>query len=172
MRTRWIMTAAVIGMLAVAQGVRAEGNSRLGAGANYWTAVDDIDDQEFDDSGMSWLVSYQHRLAALLRVEADLEVFTDDFMGVDDTIFAPQAYLVVGMGLYAAVGTGILFSDGDFADELFYALRAGIELEIFTDMYLDLNANYRFAEGPSLSEIGHDIDGDTITLGAALRLEL
>jgi hypothetical protein len=34
-----------------------------------------------------------------------------------------------------------------------------------------LNANYRFAEGPSLSEIGHDIDGDTITLGAALRLE-
>lgn len=172
MRTRWIMAAAVMGMLTAVQGVRAEGNSRLGAGANYWTVVDDIDDRDFDENGMSWLVSYQYRLAALLRVEADLEVFTDDFMGVDDTIFAPQAYLVVGMGLYAAVGTGILFSDGDFADELFYALRAGIELEIFTDMYLDLNANYRFAEGPSLSEIGEDIDGDTITLGAALRLEL
>ncbi|HAS83158.1 MAG TPA: hypothetical protein DCS43_10925 [Verrucomicrobia bacterium] len=171
MNARWIMTAAVIGVLAVVQGGQAEGNSRLGGGVNFWTAVDDIDDRGIDDNGTSWLISYQHRIASLLRVEADLEVFPSDFMGIHGTVTAPQAYLVVGMGIYAALGTGILYSDGDFADELFYALRAGIELEILTDMYLDLNVNYRFADGPSMSEIGHDIDGDTMTLGAALRLE-
>lgn len=172
MRTRWIMVAAVIGVLAAVQGGRAAGDSRLGVGVNYWTTVDNIDVNDIDENGSSWLITYQLRLAALLRLETDLEIFPSDFEGIHGTVYAPQAYLVVGMGLYAALGAGILYNDGDFADEMFYALRAGIELEIIPELYLDLNANYRFADGSSLSEIGHDIDGDTITLGAALRLAL
>jgi len=171
MKTRWMVAVAVIGMLAAVQAVQAGGSSRLGVGVNYWTVVDDIDDRDMDENGTSWLVSYQYKLAALLRLEADLEIFPSDFQGIHGTVYAPQGYLVVGMGIYAAIGVGILCDDGDFDDAVFYALRAGIELEILTALYLDLNANYRFAEDTSLGDAVEDIDGDTITLGAALRLE-
>ncbi len=171
MKTRWMGAVAVIGMLVAGQGVRADGDSRLGIGVNYWRVLNNVGDNNIDKHGMSWLLTYQHRLASLLRVEADLEVFKDDFMGVEETVFAPQAYLVVGMGLYGAFGVGILFADGDFADDVFYTLRGGFDLELFPQWYLDLNLNYRFAEGPSLKEVAHDIDGDTLTLGVAVRRE-
>lgn len=171
MRTRGIMAAMVIGMLVAVTGVQAADDSRVGVGVNYWRVLDDLDHSTMDKGGMSWLLTYQHRVASLLRLEADLEVYADDFMGIDDTILAPQAYLVLGMGLYGAFGVGILYADGDFADDVFYALRGGLELETFPRWYLDLNVNYRFAEGPSLNDVTHDIDGDTLTLGAAFRRE-
>lgn len=171
MKRSCLLAIAIVGLFALAQGARAESAHRVGVGANYWTMVDDIDVGNLDDDGVSWLATYQYQPADMLKLEADLEVFPDDFHGIDDTAYAPQAYLVLGSTIYAAVGVGILYADGDFADDAFYALRAGLDLEVMPQFYLDLNANYRFADTTDLSDVPEDIDADTLMLGAALRFE-
>jgi hypothetical protein len=170
MKKRWLLAVGIIGLFVWAQSAHAESNHRIGVGVNYWTMLDDLDDDNIDKDGFSWLATYQYKVAALLKLEADLEVFPKGFQGIDDVAYAPEAYLVVGSTIYGAVGIGILYADGDFADDPFYALRAGLNLEIVPQLYLDLNVNYRFAETSNLSDRAKDIDGDTMTLGAALRL--
>jgi len=170
MKRTWLLAVVIIGLLVSAQGVRAETANRLGVGVNYWTLLDNVNVDSIDESGSSWLFTYQHRASPLVKLEADLEVFDKGYLGVDSTVIAPEAYLVLGMAIYAAVGVGILYADGDFADDVFYALRAGLDLEIFPQLYLDVNANYRFAKWSNLSDKNTDVDGDTVTLGAALRL--
>ncbi|MFA7455551.1 MAG: hypothetical protein WCZ10_13935, partial [Desulfobulbaceae bacterium] len=36
------------------------GEHRIGGGVNYWTTVDDIDHDDIDEDGFSYLISYQH----------------------------------------------------------------------------------------------------------------
>lgn len=167
----WMLGVVLVGLLVAAQGVRSESNNRIGVGANYWRTLDNIDSDKFDENGVSWMVTYQHKLADLIKVEADLEMYSSGFLGIDRTVYSPEAYLVVGSTIYAAVGVGIFYADGDFADDPFYALRAGLDLEIIPQFYLDLNVNYRFVGTTDLSDEHRNIDTDTMTLGAAVRFE-
>jgi len=171
MKKRWLLVVSIIGLFVWAQGVRAESANRFGVGANYWRVMDDIDVHNIDKDGFSGLVTYQYRAAALLKLEADLEVFPKGFQGIDRAAYAPEAFLVLGSTIYGAAGVGILYAHGDFANEPFYALRAGLDLEILPKLFLDINVNYRFAKTTDLSETAKDINTDTMMLGAALRLE-
>ena len=171
MKTRWVVAVAMIGLFALAQGARAESGNRLGVGVNYWTMVDHIGGHHIDKNGVSWLFTFQHEASTLVKIEADLEVFPEGFLGIDSTAYAPQVYLVLGSVIYGAVGVGILCADGDFADDPFFALRAGLDLEIIPQLHLDLNVNYRFTEWSNLSDEDTNIDGDTMMLGAAVRFE-
>ena len=171
MKKRWLLAVGIIGLFVWVQGVNAESVHRLGVGANYWRMLDDIDAEDIDENGFSWLATYQYKAADLLKLEVDLEVFPERYQGIDDTAYAPQAYLVIGSTIYAAAGVGILYADGDFADDPFYSLRAGLDLEIIPQLYLDLNVNYRFLKTTNLSDTAKDIDTDTLMLGAAIRIE-
>jgi len=144
---------------------RAQGNNRIGVGANYWVAIDDIQ-SDVDDDGFSYLASYQHR-GGLLGVELAAEFFPDRF---GESAWAPQAYLLVGSGIYAAAGIGILSVDGDWADDPFFSFKAGLNFEILPTLYLDISANYRFSEKEQLKGKDTDIDTDTVFFGAAVRL--
>lgn len=172
MKKMLLLVVAVAGLSVIAQGVNAESGHRFGVGVNYWKMMHDIDADNFDKNGVSWVATYQYKPVALLRLEADLEVFPKGFQGSDKTAYSPGVYLVLGSGLYAAAGIGWLYADGDFADHPFYALRAGFDLEILPQIYLDLNVNYRTTAEVDLGEAVKDIDLDTITLGAALRFAL
>ncbi|HBA85252.1 MAG TPA: hypothetical protein DCZ95_14285 [Verrucomicrobia bacterium] len=143
--------------------------NRLGVGAHYWTAVDNIDDDNFDEDGVSWLASYQY-WPGLFGIEAAVEWLRDGFGGSEDDVFLPQAYLIFGKWIYAAAGIGGYYTDGRMADDPFYALRAGLNLELLPYLFLDLNANYRFEEWDDLREEGTEIDTDTVTLGGAVRI--
>ncbi|MGB5983966.1 MAG: hypothetical protein WBG37_01580 [Desulfobacterales bacterium] len=99
-----------------------------------------------------------------------MEIFDKGYAGADESVWSPQAYFLIGKGLYGGVGVGINYSDGDFANDPFYALRAGIDLEILPSIFLDINANYRF-EKWDFDRIEEDIATDTLTLGAILRYE-
>lgn len=144
---------------------RAEGSLvRVGGGALYWVAVDDVDEQDFDDKGLSWFASVQVAPIPLIKLEFDVEMLPKHFMGAPERIWAPQAYVVVGGFVYAAAGIGKYYSDGEWADDPFYALRAGFDIPL-GPISLDLNANYRF-EGKFKSS---DVKSDTIFLGAAVR---
>ncbi len=171
MKIRWLLAVAIIGSFTLAQGVRAESAHRLGVGGNYWTILDDIDVDNIDKSGVSWLVTYQYELASILKLEADLEMFPHGFHGIREAVYAPEAYLVVGSWIYGAAGVGFLYADGDFADDPFYVLRAGVDLAIIPPFCLDINVNYRFAEWGNPIDIAQSIDADMMTLGAAVRVE-
>lgn len=152
----------------------AKAGSRIGAGLTYWHALDDIDfeDVDFDRDGASWYATYQSRGDYLVGWEADFELMPEGFMGSRKTVYAPQAYLIVGRSLSGAVGIGWYYSDGDWADQPFYALRAGMEFTLLPKIYLDLSANYRFTKWGALKDSEVDIDTDTIMLGVAVRIGL
>lgn len=146
---------------------------RLGVGANYWTAVDDIDIDNVDDDGMSFFASVQIPLAELAAVEILVERFDEGFGGSPDAVYAPQAFFILGGGIYAGAGIGVYYTDDEFADDPFFALRAGFNLELLPNIYLDINANYRFENWDDVRANGLDnVDEDTITIGAAARIEI
>ncbi len=146
----------------------AAAEHRLGGGVNYWVMLDDLDDTDFDDKGLSYLVSYQY-WAGLLGVELDVELLPDRF---DETAIAPQAYILFGKAIYGGAGIGIVHSDGSFADEPFFALKAGVNLELLPSTYVDISANYRFNDESDFDDKNKDIDTDTVFLGAAFRFAL
>jgi hypothetical protein len=141
---------------------------RFGGGVNYWVTLEDIefDDKKVDNDGISYLISYQF-WPSLLGVELDLELLPDRF---GDTALAPQAYVLFGRSVYIGAGIGIIYSDGDFAKEPFFALRAGLNLELMPGLYADINANYRFNDSAELDDEERNIDTDTVFLGAAVRI--
>ncbi len=154
--------------LIVVSAAGAHAGGRVGAGVTYWYALEDIDFGDFDRNGASWFLSYQSRGAYLIGWEADFEMMPEGFMASPEKVYAPQAYVIAGTSLYGAAGIGWYYSDGNWADQPFYVLRAGMELTLLPTIYLDLSANYRFTKWGNLKD--EDIDTDTIMLGAALRL--
>ena len=138
----------------------------IGIGAHYWRVIDDYDEVDFDENGLAWIGAYRYD-GGLLAFHAELEVFPEDFGAAGETVYSPQALAIIGDGLYAGIGAGILYSDGEFADSPFYLLRAGLNIVAFGPVVLDLNANYVFTDFNNLSS--SDIDSDTITLGAMVR---
>jgi hypothetical protein len=165
---------AVLGCLAVFLLVAAPrpavAEARLGGGVNYWRTIDDLEDEGFDDvdeSGLSYLLTYQYVPGGLLRFEVDLEYFDEGFGGATSGALSPQAYLLLGSGFYAGLGIGVTYSD-DFEDEFsdpFYAAKLGVDLELLPNFHLDIHANYRFDAWRELEEA----DTDTVFLGAAVR---
>lgn len=141
---------------------------RLGGGVNYWVAVDDIDIDDIDDDGFSFLGSYQY-WPGLIGLEVDLEILPDKY---GEKAYAPQAFVLVGKSLYAGAGIGIEYFDGSLADEPFFALRAGFNLEMLPGVYWDIYGNYRFNDSADLENEATDIDSDTVFIGTAVRFSL
>jgi opacity protein-like surface antigen len=148
------------------QGVAA--GTSIGAGLNYWHALKNIDFGNFDRNGSSWFLSYQSRGDYLVGWEADFELLPDGFMASPERVYAPQAYVILGRSITAAAGIGWYYTDGEWADQPFYALRAGVEFMLIPKVSLDVMGNYRFTDWGNLN--GKDINTDTIVLGAAVRL--
>lgn len=168
---RKLVSAALVlvGVLLVAApAAKAEGSGiRVGGGAMYWVALEDIKDAGFDDNGLAWFGSIQLVPSSLLKIEVDVELLPKGYLGSSKSIWAPQAYALLGSFLYGGVGIGILYSDGEFAEDPFFALRAGLDIPL-GPIHLDVNANYRFEGKLSVG----DIDTNTVFLGAAVRFEL
>lgn len=146
----------------------ADDSQRLGLGVNYWSTLDDIksDDGEIDDDGFSIIGSYRY-WPALLGVGIEAEFLPDRF---GESAISPAAYVFVGKAIYAGVGIGITYSDGEFSEDPFFALRAGLDLELLPNIFLDIYGNYRFNDKADLDNSTNDIDTDTIFLGAAVYL--
>lgn len=158
-----------LSVLAFSMNGYAETEHRIGGGVNYWVMLDDLDlNEDFDDSGLSYLFSYQWR-PGIISLELDAEFMPDRF---GEDAFSPEAYLLIGDGLYAAVGAGIMNVDGEFESEPFYAFKAGVALNLLPGLTFDLSANYRFNDTADLKDEDVDIDTDTIFLGAMVRLKL
>jgi len=171
MKKNIIKAAIICTVLLTAFFAHAAGQDhRLGIGANYWKAIKDIDTDDIDENGISWLATYQYTPGNPLSLEIDVELFREGFAGSTENVYAPQAYLIIGCKLYVGIGAGIYYCDGDFADDPFYALKAGLDIKLLPSVFLDINANYRFNEWEKLNDVISDVKSDTITLGAAIRV--
>ena len=168
-KVKWAVMLLIGGLL-VCPTAWAENAHRVGGGLRYWVALDDIDVEDVDEDGLSFILSYQYVMAEYFKLEADLEFLDEGYAGADEAVWSPQAYFLIGKGLYGGVGVGINYSDGDWADDPFFAFRAGVDLEVLPSIFLDINANYRF-EKWNFDRIEEDIDTDTITVGAILRYQ-
>jgi hypothetical protein len=171
MRKTLVVAVVAVGLavLTSASAVQA-GSHRLGVGANYWKTVDDIaeDVTNIDETGLSWLASYQYAPEGLFKLEIDLEYYPE--LAGENTLWSPEAFVLVGGTIYAGAGVGIYYSDGVFNNSPFYMLRAGFDFDILPFLSLDINANYRFDDWSSFDT--SDLDTDTIRLGAAIRFSL
>lgn len=166
------LLVASVGLLWTASAGRAqeqERNNQLGVGVHYWTTVKNIDVDNVDKNGFSYLAMYQYHYG-WVGIEADLEWFQKGFGGASQDVYQPQAYLILGKVIYAAAGIGGYYSNDKLADKPFYAFRVGLDIPLLPILHLDINANYRFENWDDLSTEGKSVDTDTVTLGAAARL--
>lgn len=162
---RWLLLA-VWGLA-----VSAQAESSLGLGARYFQTVDSLD-KPFEESGLAPLISLKMELASLLHVQVDGVLYPDGYAGSDKDVLSPQAFLLLGSGLYAGLGVGTLYADGEFSDTPFFIARAGLDIALFPALHLDVNANYEFSDWDGINELDENVDTDTVTLGAALRFLL
>ena len=164
-----IVSAGFLWMASASRAQEQESHHQLGVGVHYWTTVKNIDVQDIDKNGFSYLAMYQYHYG-WVGIEADLEWFQKGFGGASQDVYQPQAYLILGKVIYAAAGIGGYYSDGKLADNPFYAFRVGLDIPLLPILHLDINANYRFENWDDLSTEGKTVDTDTVTLGAAARL--
>jgi len=166
------LLATSVGFLWMASTGRAqeqERNNELGVGVHYWTTVKNIDVHNVDKNGFSYLAMYQYHYG-WIGAEADLEWFQSGFGGASQDVYQPQAYLILGKVIYAAAGIGGYYSNNKLDSNPFYAFRVGLDIPVLPILHIDINANYRFENWNDLSTSGKDVNTDTITLGAAVRL--
>ncbi|OVE75626.1 hypothetical protein BVX97_04180 [bacterium E08(2017)] len=149
-----------------------DAGARIGAGAHYWAYMDDIDIDNVDDDGFSYMLSLQYDTGTLLKFEANLEIYPEGLTGTDENVYAPQAYVLLGGFIYAGLGVGIGYYDGNLADDPFYVLRGGLDLELLPRIHLDINANYHFTDIGAIDDAIDNIDSDTLTIGGMVRIEL
>ena len=166
------LLVASFGLLWTASTGRAqeqERNNQLGVGAHYWTTVKNIDVNDVNKDGFSYLAMYQYHYG-WVGIEGDLEWFEKGFGGASQDMYQPQAYLILGKIIYAAAGIGGYYTNNKLADKPFYAFRVGLDIPLLPILHLDINANYRFENWDNLDTEGKRIDTDTVTLGVAARL--
>lgn len=164
-----VASLGFLGMAAASFAQEQERNNQIGVGAHYWTTVKNIDVNDIDKNGFSYLAMYQYHYG-WVGIEADLEWFQKGFGGSTKDMYQPQAYIILGKVIYAAAGIGGYYTDGKLANNPFYAFRVGLDIPLLPILHLDINANYRFENWKDISAEGTSVDTDTITLGAAARL--
>lgn len=163
MKTRSLgFVALFVVLVAIGQDSVADPH-RLGAGVRYNAAASDIGD--FDSDGLSYLISYQFVPADLFKLEADVEIMPSSLTGTE-TAFVPQVYAILGGTLYAGLGIGIAYMDGEFADDPVYNIRLGVDIPLGA-IHIDINANYRFTDFDQVS----DFESDNIQVGLLGRYE-
>lgn len=164
------LTSMACAILLISSSAVAQTHHRAGLGLHYWKALEDVEFSGIDEDGLAWVISYKLATSSMLKFQVDLEVLPKNYGGSDHRVVAPQAFVLAGSGIYAALGLGMHYTDGDFADRPFFALRTGLDFELLPSIYTDVNINYRF-ENWDFDEVRDKISMDTLTLGAVVRFQ-
>lgn len=168
MKKQILWSLLAVAMFSAAAAHTAFAGSNIGGGIHYLRNLGDIKDYGYEENSFSLMGSFQFA-GPLLIFEADLE-YIFDYAGTDEAMWEPQAYILVGGLIYGGAGIGIGNIDGEWQDDPFYALRAGVNLPLAA-LNLDLWASYRFQSDEELENLtGEDLD--SITFAALVRFGL
>jgi hypothetical protein len=169
MKHHVLATGILHSLIALSAGAAFAG-SQIGGGIHYLATVGDIKDSpQIDDSNFNFVASYKWTGAGLIAFEGDVE-FVPDYLGSNEMLYQPQAYALIGGLIYGGAGIGIGYLDGEWFDNPFYALRAGVDLPV-GNLHVDVNANYRFLSSKALQSL-NETDLDSVTFGAIVRFGL
>ena len=147
------------------------GGFEIGLGANYWYSIDEAKDHSFDRDGLGWMISSRIPLSDVFSLGIDLEQTPDNFMFLDQRLYMPAVYAILGDGIYVGLGAGTYYYDGELCEEIWYALRAGFKIPLLSrGLMLDINVNYRVEDWDGIKDARDEVDSDTLMVGAALRL--
>jgi hypothetical protein len=164
-QTSVLLVSAVL-ILLLAAASPAEAGVRFGGGIHYLNTLGDIkDDSEFDENSIGIMGSLL-LTSQILKLEAAVE-YIPDYAGLDEALILPQGYVLLGGLIYGGVGIGLGYFDGEWFDDPFYALRAGVDIYL-GGLDLDVFATYRFQKWDALDGLESD-DADSITFGALIR---
>ena len=167
---KYYFAAVLAVMLITVGGIidEAECQHRIGGGIHYLRTLGDIKDHsEWDSDAIGYMLSYQYVFGSI-RLEGDLE-WVPDFGGSDKTLFQPQAWLLLGRMIYLSAGIGGSYLDGDWFDNPFYGLRAGVNLTLI-GVNFDGFTSYQFQSATAFEEIDES-DLDALTFGVIVRVE-
>ncbi len=170
MLKRSIIVIVLITGIALSSGflAGAKCQNRIGGGIHYLRTLGSISDNpEWDSDALGYMVSYQ-RVFGSIRLEGDLE-WVPDYGGSDKTMFQPQAWLLLGRMIYLSAGIGGSYIDGDWFDNPFYGLRAGVNLTL-VGLNFDGFTSYRFQSAKVFEDIDES-DLDALTFGVLVRVE-
>lgn len=145
------------------------GGFEIGVGANYWYSVEDAIDKEFDEDGLGWMLSTRWMFTDYIGLGFEFERSPDNFIALEDPMYAPSAHLIVGDKLYIGFGVGCYYYDGDFYENEWYNVRAGIKIELLPSVMIDFNVNYRADDFDEIEDLDKNIDAETLVFGGAVR---
>jgi hypothetical protein len=169
------MKKLLIALLAVVMVVASAGSSSaagvsIGGGIHYLRNVNDIDGSGVDlDKNSVGLVGSILGDVKVLKLEGQLE-YINNYAGSDESMWIPQAWAMIGSLLYAGAGIGIGHIDGDWQDDPFYGLRAGLNIPLGA-VNLDTYGTYHFWNDDAFAEVTEE-DLDSVTFAALLRFDL
>ena len=164
-----LLALAVAGLLG--SGALAGDNFQIGVGANYWLALKNAVDDSFDKRGLGWMISSRYMATPVFGFGLDVERSPKNYIQFEKPIYSPAAYIIVGKGIYAALGIGTYYYDGKFVKDTFYAARAGLTMELIPRIVIDINANYRSEEWSKIKKVHREVSTDNVVMGAAIRVK-
>ncbi len=168
---RLVIAALAVALVVPVLVSTANAGSSIGGGIHYLHNLGDLkknSNLDWGQDSFSLMGSYQWA-GPLLKVEADVE-YIFDYLSSGNAMWQPQAYVLVGGLIYGGAGIGIGYTDGDWQNDPFYALRAGVNLGL-AGLDLDIWASYRFQNDDDLKALtGEDLD--SLTFAAMLRFGL
>ena len=169
---RFLLPGLLALVLAVPPLQAADGsNFQIGVGANYWVALEDAVDESFDEEGLGWMISARYMATPYFGFGLELERSPDNYVAIEEPMYCPAGYLILGKGLYAGLGVGTYFYDGDFIEDVFYGLRVGVVAEVVPHLVIDINLNYRVDKWSDIKNVDEEVDTDNVILGGAVRLK-
>ena len=117
------------------------------------------------------MISSRLPLSDFFAIGLEVEQSPENFVFLEKHLYLPAAYAILGNGIYAGLGVGTYYYDGDFYGDVWYALRAGFKVPLIANsLVLDVNANYRVENWDDMKDLKDKVDTDTLMIGAALRL--
>jgi hypothetical protein len=139
---------------------------RLGGGIHYLRTVGDMKDiPGFDENSIGIIGSAKYKML-MFTIEGDMEVIPD-YVGSEELMVQPQAYLLLGNFFYGGAGVGVGYLSKFGWQDPFYALRAGVDFTL-GPVDLDVFASFRFQKAKDLKALDKE-DLHALTLGALIN---
>jgi hypothetical protein len=171
-KTTWILVLTLVGLGPVeaqAQaGTEAQGTVSFGGGLHYLRNLGDITNDDAIDLSRNSFALVGSVKGAFGGFGVDGQVgYIFDYVGTGEPAWEPSIWGLLGSFVYGGAGIGWQYHDGDWSDEPFYALRAGVALPLGSTE-LDVYGSWRFQGSEDFENLtGEDLD--SITFAAILR---
>ena len=140
----------------------------IGIGVHYHVAASEIDDIDYDDDYLGYLVGAKFILNNLFAIDANVEYYAPG--EAISYIISPRVSVLYGYGFYFGTGIEKMFvelesGESDWEDETYF-VQVGFEVPLGGDNTLNIDAYYDGLENFSdIPDVISDFDSDKVSFG-------